>query len=97
MSGASIVSDPKLAVALQRGFDRQNEYMRLMETGTDEDIWTYEKCQEATWIMDNLAGRIRQWIFWTGPLGHEFRQRRALSRAAEQHAKAGRSNYANSD
>jgi hypothetical protein len=85
---------PDFIAALKRGEAKENEYMQLMETGSDEDIWAYEMCKEAAWMVDITVARLRWDIFWNGPLGQEFRQARALARAAEQTARAGPRRFA---
>jgi hypothetical protein len=85
---------PGFVAAVKRSDEKENERMQLMETGSDEDIWAYEMCKEAAWMVEITGARLRWDIFWRGPWGQEFRQARALARAAEQTAGAGPRRFA---
>ncbi|OAM88050.1 hypothetical protein AW736_21325 [Termitidicoccus mucosus] len=77
--------------AMARGQRELFAWQQLLETGTAEQVWTEEMRRKAAVRACEVACEVK-WRLWEeSAAGQEFYRNRALARAAEQRARAGRS------
>jgi integrase/recombinase XerC len=82
---------PVFMEAVARGERELFEWQQLLEVGTDEQILEEEMRRAAMVRANDFVCEIRWQLWRESAAGQEFYRNRALARAAEQGARAGRS------